>query len=280
MKRSHTESEFAPRLRRGGNQRSQHRLPVCETTGLARYRDRNQARDGAAGRAMTLSNGKVSTFACPECKGYHLETFFEKPTIVRPRQSEAVSVVSKTTAPRKRRYFLVDIENLTHGAKGTPTAVADLWEILRGQAPGVGVRDHVVIGAARRVVRRYRPAIQGDNIRWVVGADAPDGADRALLAAVDLHRVARDFDELVVASGDHAFSSLALRAKQMGLSVQVITVEHPEHRTMLARELSAAAHTHTRVRLTPRSQHSAAASPIHVLGIRHRSSVHQNLIAA
>lgn len=280
MKCRHAESEFAPRSHRGGNHRSKHRLPLCEATALARYRDRHQARDGAAGRAMTLSGEKVSTFACPECNGYHLETIFDKPAIVRPGRSEEVSVVTKSTATRKRRYFLVDIENLTHGAKGTPIAVADLWEVLRGQAPGVGVRDHVVIGAARRIVRRYRPAIQGDNVRWVVGADAPDGADRALLAAVDLHRVARDFDELVVASGDHAFTSLALRARRMGLSVQVITVEHPEQRTMLARELSAAAHTHTKIRLSPRTQSSAKASPIHVLKTRPHRSAHLALVAA
>lgn len=280
MKRSYTDSEFAPRLRRGDSQGSQHRLSMCEATGLARYRDRNQARDGAAGRARALASGKVSTFSCPECRGYHLETVFEKPTIMRPAPSQASRATTESTTTRKRRYFLVDIENLTHGAKGTPTAVADLWEILRGQAPGVGARDHVVIGAARRVVRRYRSAIQGDNIRWVVGADAPDGADRALLAAVDLHRVARDFDELVVASGDHAFTALALRAKQMGLTVQVITVEHPEQRTMLARELSAAAHTHTRVRLAPCPQRPAPANPIQVREARRHSRVHQGLVAA
>lgn len=53
-------------------------------------------------------------------------------------------------------------------------------------------------------------------------------------------------------SGDHVFADLARRAKAAGLSVQVITAEYAvQLRPMLARELAAAADTHTRVRVAP-----------------------------
>ena len=110
-----------------------------------------------------------------------------------------------------------------------------------------------MVGASRRVGRKYRATLTGSNVKWVIGADAPDGADRALLGAIDLYRVARDFDELVIVSGDHAFASLARRAKRFGLSVQVVTTEHQDQRSMLSRELAAAADVHTLVRLRPRT---------------------------
>ena len=125
--------------------------------------------------------------------------------------------------------------------------------MLKHQAPGVAPRDHVVVGASRNVARKYRAAIHGTNVKWVVGANAADAADRALLGAIDLHRVARDYDELVIISGDGAFSDLARRAKRAGLTVQVVTTEHPEQRSMLSRELAAAADVHTLVRLEARA---------------------------
>jgi len=103
------------------------------------------------------------------------------------------------------------------------------------------------------VVRAYRGAIHGPNIKWVIGANTPDAADNALLAAIDLYRVAREYDELVIVSGDHAFADLARRAKALGLSVHVITAEHPAQRSMLSRELANVADTRTRVRLQSRT---------------------------
>lgn len=238
-----------------GTKRRTHRLPQCTATGLARFRDRHQARDGAKAVTAGAPGREASTFACPECRGWHVET----------RQADAASPAfaapsSALTGPfeaslttRKRRYFLIDIENPTRGAKATCEEVASFWSILKGQAPGIAPHDHVVVGASRGVVRRYRAAITGSNVRWVVGAEAKDGADRALLGAVDLYRVARDYDELVIVSGDHAFADLAHRAKTFGLSVQVVTAETPQGRPMLSRELAAAADVHTLVRLKVRS---------------------------
>ena len=91
-------------------------------------------------------------------------------------------------------------------------------------------------------------------MKWVVGANAPDAADHGLLAAIDLRRVARDYNELVIISGDWRFSELARRARSLGLTVHVITAQHPEQRSMLSRELAAAADIHSVVRLRTASQ--------------------------
>lgn len=263
--------------RRGDYRR--HRLPVCNATGLARYRDRHQARHAAQARTAGTTTLKVATYACPDCRGFHLEEMFPKTPII-PAPVEPVAVFTGSLPSRKRRYFLVDIENPTRGAKATAEQVAELWAILKQQAPGIAPHDHVVVGASCSVSHKYRAAIHGVNVRWVVGANAPDGADRALLAAIDLHQVAQDYDELVIISGDHAFADLARQAKRHGLSVHIVTVEHPGQRTMLSRALAAAADTRSVVRLQPRRpqppQPAPAMSPLapitppHTAGRVHR----------
>ena len=193
-------------------------------------------------------------FACPDCRGWHVETCPTTAALTEVAAPASAPTVAfeESLAERKRRYFLVDIENPTRGAKATCEEVATFWNILKGQAPGIAPHDHVVVGASRGVAERYRASITGANVRWVTGANAPDGADRALLGAIDLYRVARHYDELVIVSGDHAFADLASRAKAFGLSVQVVTAETPHGRPMLSRDLAAAADVHTLVRLNVR----------------------------
>ncbi|WP_141013067.1 NYN domain-containing protein [Nocardioides sambongensis] len=237
-----------------GNRHRKHTLPKCAGTGLARFRDRHQARDAAKAFTSGQQGRESSMFACPECRGWHVETRQATTPATEGAVPASVPAVAFTESlsTRKRRYFLVDIENPTRGAKATCEEVATFWDILKGQAPGIAPHDHVVVGASRGVAERYRTTITGANVRWVTGANAPDGADRALLGAVDLHQVARHYDELVIVSGDHAFADLAHRAKAFGLSVQVVTAETPERRSMLSRELAAAADVHTLVRLKVR----------------------------
>ena len=249
-------SACTTRAHHGRSHGNQHRLPLCTSTGLARYRDRHQARQAAEARTKGPIGLKVSTFACPDCRGYHLEELYGKQPISFGDATEPTEAFLASLSTRKRRYVLVDIENPTLGAQATPAEVAEFWNVLKQQAPGIAPHVHVVVGAARGVVHHYRAAIHGPNVRWVVGAQCPDGADRALLAAIDLRRVARDFDELVIVSGDHAFADLARRAKRAGLSVQVVTAEHPDQHSSLSRELAAAADTHTLVRLGSRARRS------------------------
>jgi hypothetical protein len=255
-------SELTTRASRRDGTVRRHKLPVCEATGLARYRDRHQARQGAEALAVGSRAFEVHTFACRDCRGFHLEETYQREPIALAPAPEPAATFTVSATTRKRRYVLVDIENPTGGARVSCEQAAMLWAVLAQQAPGITTRDHVVVGAARMVVRKYRAAIDGPNVKWVVAADVPDGADRALLAAVDLRRVARNFDELVIVSGDHAFADLARRAKALGLSVHVVTAEqHGWRRSSLSRELSAVADTRSLVRFAPRTPHHDQAQP-------------------
>lgn len=229
-----------------------HTLTKCAGTGLARYRDRHQARDGARALSAGSPECDVSIFACPDCAGWHVEKTVRQEPIAVEVAPDPTAAYTKSLAGRKRRYFLIDVENPTCGAKATSTEVGELWRILKEQAPGIAPHDHVVVGASRNVTRKYRAAFHGPNVKWVVGANSPDAADCALVRSIDLYRVARDYDEVVIVSGDHAFAALARQAKKCGLSVQVITVEHPTQRTMLSRELADIADTRTLIRLERR----------------------------
>ena len=257
-----------------------HALPRCGATGLARYRDRHQARDGVKALSAGSHAYSVDLFACRECRGWHVEKVNSPAPVETTAAASALAAeFTESLNTRKRRYFLVDIENPTRGAKASVDEVATFWSLLKQQAPGVAPHDHVVVGASRSVARKYRPAISGHNVKWVIGANAPDAADYALLAAIDLRRVARDYDELVIASGDHAFADLARRAKASGLTVHVVTAEHPENRSMLSRDLSAAADIRTVVRLRARSQRARTIRATRAMSAAWRRS-NQHTLAA
>lgn len=263
------DSGLASRPRRSRDTRG-HNLPRCEQTGLARYRDRHQARQGIDAWRAGEPHMSLVAYACPDCRGYHVERAYSGSILTTPEASEQVPAFTASLPTRARRYVLFDIENPTCGAQASRAELAKLWSILKAQAPGFGDRDHIVIGAARAVAAKYLGVIDEPNVKWVVGAHAPDGADRALLAAIDVHRVARDYDELVIISGDHAFAPLARRAKRLGLRVHVVTAEHPEQRTALARELAEVATLRTLVRLFPRSATELMSTPISEDGLMHR----------
>lgn len=256
-----TSSPLEVRTRRADGRRRRHQLPVCESTGLARYRDRHQATQAV--RAMVRGSGRseIHVMACSGCRGHHVEQTFKREPIRIPSARPAAAFTASLPT-RPRRYLLADVENLSHGATGSCEEVAELWSIITQQALGLAPRDHVVVGAARFVVRRYRAAIDGANVRWVVGEDGPDGADRALLRAIDLRRVARDYDELVILSGDGAFAELARRAKSLGLRVHVVTTEHPSGRRNLSRDLESTADVRTVIRAESRARRAARVADI------------------
>ena len=161
-----TRINFNPTPRRGsGFQRARrHALPTCAATGLVRFRDRHQARDGAKALAAGAQRFVVSTFSCPDCRGWHVE----KSDLRRPAEQVVRTApglaFTESLATRRRRYFLVDIENLTSGAKASCAEVEKLWNILKQQAPGIAPHDHVVVGASRSVASAYREIIDGPNV--------------------------------------------------------------------------------------------------------------------
>lgn len=116
----------------------------------------------------------------------------------------------------QRTFHLVDMENLVGGAVST-RSVAGAWtEYVT--AAGVREGDQVVVGVARRHAATTFFALP-TGIRRLVGSDGPDGADRALLEAVDVGLVAERFERVVIGSGDHAFTDLAAELLQRGISM-------------------------------------------------------------
>ncbi|KRA37966.1 MULTISPECIES: NYN domain-containing protein [unclassified Nocardioides] len=218
---------------------TRHKVPTCTASGLDRYRDRHQARDAAEAlsRAAILHT-KYATFSCPNCRGFHLET------LTRPLRPVGPTTPAPAT-DRPSRYILVDIENLV-GGRATREEARDLWRTLVAELD-VTQRDQVVVGGNRHTARKLSPTIAGPNIGWVVGSMGADGADRALRAAVNLFQIAKNHDELVIMSGDHAFADLARCATKHGLKVRVVTTSHLERLPSLSRELKHAADDTTTV---------------------------------
>lgn len=234
-----------------------HKLPVCSTTGLVRYRDRRQARDGAAQRNWPLApladarSVRWTTFACKECGGFHLDylPFGGLPTDPTPR----LQVDSSTGA--RGRFVVVDLENLL-GGKGSRADAKALWRALCLQVPAIGPSDHVVIGANRKVAKKYSPVICAPNIKWVLGHTGHDGADEALLAVINPRMIAKHHDELVIMSGDHAFTDVVLAARRLGIRTHVVSTKSGPNSTALARSLRNAADRRTTLRLYPTSVHT------------------------
>ena len=235
---------------------TRHQLPRCTETGLDRYRDRHQARRGAAAANARTRRFKVTTFACSACGGFHLEQLPRQ--LVTPTETTSNGRSAAPSGPR--RYVLMDIENLTAGSSTRAEAKA-LWRSLTQPGFGITSHDHVVVGANRHVARKLATSVAGPNVHWVVGAAEPDGADRALLAAINLHHVAKKYDELVIMSGDHAFSDLARRAKVLGLRVHVVTSLSDGRGRSLSRELAAVADRRTTVRRAAQTTATSVPTP-------------------
>ncbi|MCK5929055.1 MAG: NYN domain-containing protein [Nocardioides sp.] len=170
----------------------------------------------------------------------HLQEFGEPG---RPGQSREL----RLSRGKTRSYVLVDLENVTFGGRVSRTQLRALWHEFASVALEDSAEAHIVVGTSRRTAQRYAGALPARDVKWVIGPDAPDGADHALLSAIDLRRVARRYDELVIASGDHIFSDLARAARHHGLSVRAITTRDPRepHRNRMSAALRTAAHLAT-----------------------------------
>lgn len=222
---------------------SRHRQPICGRTNLPRYRDRKQAKDAASAKSIN-SELTAGPYKCAHCNGFHLD-FYR--THAATKQDPLPFKQPEPTDISIRRYGLVDIENLTCGARATNEELIRLWKFLYHEHLRLRPSDHVVIGSSRGVARKYKPAIGTQDVRWVLGDNAPDAADAALLCAVNLHQVVRRYDELIIISGDHAFAGLARRARQMGLRVRTVTARQPGQGSTLARELAQACNAHSEI---------------------------------
>ncbi|WP_338481343.1 NYN domain-containing protein [Rhodococcus sp. DN22] len=121
---------------------------------------------------------------------------------------------------RPRTLHLVDLENLLDGRVETE-AVTEIWREYR-QVTGMGSDDHVVVAVAKR---NAAAAFFGlpQSVQRIIGDNGPDGADLALLDAVDIDWSAKRFGQVMVSPGDHIFTGTARGMKAAGMQVvQVI----------------------------------------------------------
>jgi hypothetical protein len=125
----------------------------------------------------------------------------------------------RSTHPAGRTLHVIDIENLVGGSAAGPAAVGPALSTYRAAAP-VLAGDHAVIGSGTTLAVAAGVAWPGAQL--VLGRGI-DGADRALLVAIDVAFIAAHYDRVVIASGDHCFAGLAWSLRREGLDVRVVT---------------------------------------------------------
>ncbi|MDQ0733496.1 hypothetical protein QFZ57_004355 [Arthrobacter sp. B1I2] len=194
-------------------------------------------------------NDDIRIYRCPErgCNGgFHL-TSVPEGTEERKSNPLVMPEASAITYTRPLTCHLIDIENEMGGGYWTAGDVELWWQIYRQQAVGITLGDLVIVGVAERAARKVRNGMRGENVKWRIGSDGPDGADLALLNAVNVSRISRRYSRLVVASGDHIFAPLAQEARVLGMSVQVVL-----GKGRVSRDLKEAATIQTRIRSSSR----------------------------
>jgi hypothetical protein len=119
--------------------------------------------------------------------------------------------------PKGRTLHLVDVENLLGDPCSSAAAVGEVLARYRRRHLRSG--DQVVIAANPHLGVKAKLAWPEALVRWRRG---PDGADKALLAEAEPADIARRFDRLVVASGDHIFEPLLKEVRALGVAVLVV----------------------------------------------------------
>jgi uncharacterized LabA/DUF88 family protein len=120
--------------------------------------------------------------------------------------------------PTRRTLHLVDLENLLGEHREEELAAAALeryLEIARWQPD-----DQVIVAAHPQIIRQigFSPPVPC-NLHAVRGADA---ADVMLLSHAPAELVARQYQRLVIGSGDGIFTTRARAVRALGIGVLVV----------------------------------------------------------
>jgi hypothetical protein len=119
-----------------------------------------------------------------------------------------------------RTLHVIDLENLASDADRTAGEFLDVMDRYRSVVRIAG-DDLVEVAVDASAWRRVAFALPRSwRVRFGYGHD---GADRALLRAVDLRVAARRFDRVVIGSGDGAFAGLAEGLTVAGRGVEVVS---------------------------------------------------------
>ncbi|WP_190242443.1 NYN domain-containing protein [Rhodococcus ruber] len=146
----------------------------------------------------------------------------------------------------------MDLENLLGGRIGA-CSVAEIWCEYR-QVTGMRWDDHVIVAVSKKNAVATFFALPG-TVQRVVGSDVPDGADLALIGAVDIAWTARRFGQVMAATGDGIFAGTAARLHAQGLQVvQVIGAGLPA--TGLYRQCQSPLYLTTTQRLAQTRRHA------------------------
>jgi len=132
-----------------------------------------------------------------------------------------------------RTLHVIDLENLASGVGKSAGEFLDVMDRYRSVIR-IATDDLVEVAIDASAWRRVAFALPPSwRVRFGYG---PDGADRALLHAVDPRVTARRFDRVVIGSGDGAFVELAEGLTAAGRRVDVVS-----RRDALSRRLARAA---------------------------------------
>ena len=141
-----------------------------------------------------------------------------------PNESSDTVRTQRNTDRRARTLHLVDIENLI-GADPKTASIHDVHHAF-GQfalAARQRVADLMIIGCNPKLAVKVQATLRGSGrIRTRKG---PDGADLALLDAVEVDLWSKRFDRVVIGSGDHIFTETAARLREAGLEVVVVGLD-------------------------------------------------------
>lgn len=123
--------------------------------------------------------------------------------------------------PPGRSLHLVDLDNLIGGPWNPELVPESMERYLTAASFRVG--DHLVVAA--EVTLAVTACFQmPPGTRFLVGR-GPDGADRRLVGAATPEHIAARYERLVIGSGDHRFTDVALAVRRLGTAVTAIALQ-------------------------------------------------------
>jgi uncharacterized LabA/DUF88 family protein len=131
-----------------------------------------------------------------------------------------VEATDDRRAVGSRKIVLIDLENMLFGKHegsepNRSDRSAEILSLAQARRPG----DMLIVGCNPHLAFLANDHFPGAQI---VTGRGKDGADLALIEAIDASHAAKRFSELCIVSGDHAFSEIAHAARKAGLAVRVV----------------------------------------------------------
>lgn len=181
----------------------------------------------------------------------NIQANIAKPALRHLTDGGARPIVLTSTALRPRSCHLIDIENQMGGTSASVEDIQRWWKIYRDEAVGIRPGDQVIVGTSHFAAKTVWFALPMAGIQRRVKS-GPDGAETAILEALDIDHLSRSFDRLVIASADHFFTDTAYKARALGMEVHLVIGRGAPSRALLA-----ACPTRTFIRTTPRAVRSS-----------------------